>query len=418
MKKSIAGSTLFFYALPAFPIALLGLPLYIYLPTFYAKELGLGVFSVGLILLVARLFDMLTDPLVGVLSDRVGSRKIPMLTGAAVVLYAFESLAHPVHEAGAIWLMGFSLLIYFGWSLLNIPYLTLNAELTPDYHDKTRLAAAREAGAIVGVVAALALPYAFAVAEDAGATLNLLGATLLVLTPPLMLAAWYGIPEPRSTARNFAPTLSALRMLYENRDGSLRLMTTYLVNSLANALPATLFLFFVEFVLKKPEATGMLLMLYFAAGLAALPLWTRLSGRVGKRSGWMLSMLLASGAFVFVPLLGEGDTAWFALICVVSGFSLGADMALPAAIQSDAAHAAEGREGRMAGIFFGLWSMLTKLALALAVGIAFGLLGAAGFDTEAPSTWALTVLSLLYGALPVLLKMLSLFLLRHYREVS
>jgi len=244
-------------------------------------------------------------------------------------------------------------------------------------------------------------------------------ATLLLYSvPPIMLLAWYGIPEPERTLRHTPPTRAALRLFRQRDDGTPRLMAAYLINNLANALPATLFLFFVELVLHAPEMTGKLLLLYFAAGLLALPLWTLLARRIGKRRSWMLSMFLASGAFVFVPFLGSGDTVWFTLICLLSGFSLGADMALPAAIQSDAAHAAEADGVRVAGLFFGLWSMLTKLALALAVGIAFGTLGAVGFDPEAASSQALTTLSLLYGGLPVALKLLSLFLLRRYREVS
>jgi Na+/melibiose symporter-like transporter len=418
MKKHVTAGELVYYALPAFPIALLGLPLYIYLPTYYAQELGLGVSAVGLILLAARLFDMVTDPAVGIVSDRLGGRKPPMLAGAVIVLGAFFALTYPDADADAYWLLGFSLLIYTGWSLLNIPYLTLNAEISPHYHDKTRLAAAREFGAIIGVVTALTLPYAFSIADDAGATLQLMWQILMLLTPPLMLLAWYGIPEPERKAQHRSPTLNALRTLWRREDGTPRLMAAYLINNLANALPATLFLFFVELVLRTPYDTGVLLLVYFVSGLTALPLWTRLSKRIGKRRSWMLSMLLASAAFAFVPLLGEGDTTWFFLICLVSGFSLGADMALPAAIQSDAAHAAETGGERVAGIFFGLWSMLTKLALALAVGLAFGLLGLAGFDPEAPSAASLTLLSLLYGGLPVLLKVAALLLLGRYREVS
>ncbi len=417
MSEQIRARTLLYYALPALPAALLGLPLYIYLPTYYAQDLSLGVFTVGAVLLAARLLDMLSDPLLGILSDRLKARKPLMLLGSIIMTGAFYALAHPDKSHGTLWLLGFSLLIYTGWSLFSIPYLSLNAELSARYHDKTRLASARESAAIVGVVSALALPYAYAIAEDAGATLGLLASVLLLLTPVLMLLFWQGVREPVAARKQQPLPLASHMTLWRQIDGLPRLMGAYLVNNLANALPATLFLFYVSLVIGRADKTGLLLLLYFASGLAALPLWVLLARRIGKRRSWMASMALAAAAFAFVPTLSSGDLGWFTLISVVSGLSLGADMALPAAIQADTAHAAEDSGKRIAGVLFGLWSMLTKLALALSVGIAFGILALAGFDAQAPTSFSVSVLGLLYGPLPVVLKLFALWLMTRYHEV-
>jgi Na+/melibiose symporter-like transporter len=104
----------------------------------------------------------------------------------------------------------------------------------------------------------------------------------------------------------------------------------------------------------------------------------------------------------------------FAAICVLSGLCLGADLALPASIQADVvALDRDAGGGDRAGLFFGLWGMATKLALALAVGIAFPLLDLAGFDAGGPNdAGALLALALLYGGLPVALKLLVVPLLR------
>lgn len=415
MSTPVRAATLFYYALPAIPIALLGLPLYIYLPTFYAQTVGLGVGAVGAILLAARLLDMLTDPLFGLLSDRVRGRKLLMAAGALLMLGAFSALVHPPQDAGAGWLLLFSVLVYTGWSLLNIPYLALNAEISPEYHEKTRLSAAREIGAILGVVLALTLPYLYGIADAPDATLRLLWQTLLLLIPFTVLTALYGVPDPRRLPQS-SMAVGTLYARLRQHPGMLRLMGAYFINNLANAFPATLFLFFVDHVLGAADHTGILLLIYFLSGLAALPLWTLLARRTGKRRAWLLSMTLASAAFIFVPFLGAGDLVWFMLICAVSGLSLGADMALPAALQSDAAEAAQMQGERVSGALFGLWSMLTKLALAASVGIAFGILALAGFTPDAPPSASLLTLSLLYGALPVVLKLCTLFILRRFHE--
>lgn len=129
-------------------------------------------------------------------------------------------------------------------------------------------------------------------------------------------------------------------------------------------------------------------------------------------------MLLASTAFIFVPFLGSGDLILFAIITFVSGLSLGADMALPSSIQADVVQKIQSQKSSYAGILFGIWAMLTKFALALAVGLGFVILGAVGFEPEAPTSLALTTLALLYGGAPVFFKMLSVGIMRGYRDTE
>jgi Na+/melibiose symporter-like transporter len=118
-------------------------------------------------------------------------------------------------------------------------------------------------------------------------------------------------------------------------------------------------------------------------------------------------MLWASASFVWVPLLGPGDVWPFAMICLLSGLSLGADLALPASIQADVVDLDRLQTGRQrTGLFFAVWSMATKLALALAVGLAFPVLALAGFEPGADNgPVALGTLSALYGLVPVVIKL-------------
>jgi Na+/melibiose symporter-like transporter len=219
------------------------------------------------------------------------------------------------------------------------------------------------------------------------------------------------LPEPTRHDRSVR-WREGLTLLRANRP-FLRLLLAYLLNGIANGLPATLFLLFVGHVLEATEASGWLLLLYFAAGIAGLPLWLRLARRIGKHRAWSLSMLWAALVFAWVPLLGNGDVAAFAFICVLSGLSLGVDMALPASMQADVVDVDRARGGgERAGLFFGLWGMTTKLALALAVGLAFPLLDVTGFDAEGGnSPEALTTLALLYALVPVGIKLLAVGLI-------
>jgi len=414
---TLSRSRLLAYGVTGLPLAALGLPLYVYLPAFYAESMGVAATAVGIALLAARLFDVLTDPVAGWLSDRWPDagwrRRGPMLIGAPVLLIGIEQLFRPGAEAGAAYLLLWAVVAYLGWTLVSIPYLAWGAELSDRYHERTRVAAAREGFVIAGTLAALVLPALAGVAADPAGTLAVMAQWLWWVLPLALVLTLARVPAAPAPAVERTSWREGARLLAANRPLR-RLLLAYVVNGTANGLPATLFLLFVAHVLQARELTGPLLALYFVAGVAALPAWVWLAGRVGKRRAWTASLLLASLSFVWVPLLGPGDAVLFGVICVLSGLCLGADLALPASIQADVVgidQAAGG--GSRAGLLFGLWGMATKLALALAVGIAFPLLDLAGFDAGGTTGGGpLLTLALLYGGLPVVLKLLVVPLLR------
>jgi len=421
MQSKLARITLFSYASTAIPLAMLGLPLYIYLPTFYTESVGLNVTIVGLILFFARLTDVITDPLVGLYSDRVqtrfGKRKPFILIGSLLLVGSFYALIHPPQQMIELWLLGFSILVYLGWSIVTIPYLAWSAEITSDYHEKTRLSASRELFTIMGVLSALLIPYLYEVSEYADKSLMILYIAFVIALLLMIPITLIGVKE-RIIKSGSSFTWVEIRSLWKKIPQLGRLQTAFTLNSFANALPATLFIFFVQLVLQEKEQTGPLLLLYFASGIVGLPFWTILAKKIGKRKSWQISMLLASAAFVFVPFLGSGDLIWFALITFVSGLSLGADMALPSSIQADVVQKVQSEKRSYAGILFSIWAMLTKFALALSVGIGFVILGVVGFDPVKPTELALITLSLLYGGLPVMIKLIAYWIMKGYNETD
>jgi Na+/melibiose symporter-like transporter len=277
------------------------------------------------------------------------------------------------------------------------------------------LSAARELFTILGVLSALLIPYLYGVSENAGESIAILYSAFVIALLVLLPFTLLGTSEVASSSRE-PIDFKALMQVWKKIPGLSRLQLAFLLNSLANALPATLFLFFVQFVIQEEEMTGALLLIYFAAGIIGLPFWTMLSKKIGKRKAWQTSMLLASGAFVFVLFLEAGDIFAFGVISFISGLSLGADMALPSSIQADIVQNIPDQKASYAGILFGFWAMLTKLALALAVGIGFVTLGLAGFDPEVPTPLALDTLVLLYGGIPVLVKLIALLIIKDYHE--
>lgn len=408
------------YGSIGFSLAIVGIPLYIYMPTFYSQHVGIDVGIVGMVLLIARLIDMIADPIIGHLSDhshsRYGKSKPFIIIGSLLLLVGYGMIISPPHLGIApLWLFGFSLVMYLGWSMISVPYLSMSSEISSEYHAKTSIASYREVLALLGMISALLIPYLLDIADQSDRTLTTLFLLLLITLP---LSVIWMVAKVSSTP-SIAPSVpfwEGLALI--KNSNSFTLLGAYTLNALANAIPSTLFLYYVSLILGREDQSGTLLLLYFVCGIVALPLWLLLSRHYPKRRVWIASMVLASCAFMFVPFLGSDDLIAFGIIVALSGFSLGADLVFSSSMQADAAQSYERSGLAISGTLFGLWGMGTKLSLALGVGIAFGILGLVGFDPSAPNPTALTTLAWLYGGAPVALKLLSIALLSRYREMK
>jgi Na+/melibiose symporter-like transporter len=206
-----------------------------------------------------------------------------------------------------------------------------------------------------------------------------------------------------------APPAGSQRLAWAN-PAFRRLLLIYLVNGIASAIPATLVLFFVRDRLQAQAFEPLFLGSYFLSAALSMPLWLRAVARIGLGRSWLAGMLLAVAAFAWAALLGDGDMLGFWLVCVASGFALGADLSLPGAMLAGVIRRA-GHGGQSEGLYFGWWNFATKLNLALAAGIALPLLGLFGYAPGSRDDGALLALTLAYCALPCLLKLIAAALL-------
>jgi GPH family glycoside/pentoside/hexuronide:cation symporter len=424
MAAPLSRPILAAYGLPGLFFAALTLPLYVVLPTFYAESVGVPLAAAGAILFLVRVFDAFNDPVIGWLADRsADSARRKRWTGAAALPLALCALAlfWPPSGAGGAWLFAFAALLSVFHTAATLPYLAWGAELSPDMHERSRIAAFRESFVLVGTVIATILPFAVGWSDPSSLHgMAILGLVVAVGLPIAIAGALLVAPSPPAAPRpaRLRP-LAALRALRTNPHFT-RLLSAFALNSLANAFPATLFLLFVSQRLEAEEWRGGLLVVYFLAAIAGVPFFAWLSRRHGKNRVWRLAMTAACLLFLPAAFLGPSGLPVFAAICIATGFLLGADLALPASMQADAIEAGEIATGDgQAALCFALWGLATKISLALAVGIAFPLLGLAGLDAEVAagsvSPLALGLLSLLYAGAPVALKIAAIALIRGYR---
>jgi glycoside/pentoside/hexuronide:cation symporter, GPH family len=407
----LARGPLVAYSLLAFPLAMAALPVYVHVPKFYAETLGVPLAWVGFILLAARILDAVQDPFLGYLSDRAAQgslgRRALIVIGMPLLAAGFVALFHP--PAGdplntALWLAGSLLVVYLGFSAVSVSYLAIGAELSLDYHERTRVTATRGAFGVLGVLVAAALPEMLA--NRLGAEAGLARFSELFLPLLLVCTVFTLARSPRSPVRHLR-TAGNWRSMFApmaNRDFRW-LMAVFVASGVAGAIPGTLILFFVADVLQRPSFAGLFLGLYFLAGALGMPAWIAAARQFGKKLAWLAAMLMAIVAFVWAFSLGEGDVIAFAVVCVLSGIAYGAELALPPSMLADVVDRDAGNTGnRPDGAYFGLWQMVEKLNLALAAGVALPMLALLGYQPGIAQQ-SHAALSAMYALLPCVIKL-------------
>ena len=413
--KALHGARLYAYGALAAPLAMLSLPVYVHIPKFYAEQFGLALGMQGALLLAARALDGVQDPALGYLSDyaqaRGFDRRTWMVAGAPLLAAASYGLFAPpaaMRPHIAWWFLAMLMLVYGALALIQISYHAYGAELSTDATQRTRITAIREGLGLVGVLAGAILPQLCASAwgPRAGYAAFAVGVAALLLIATGVSVRYAPPPTaPPAVTRSDETWWCAMTRPLAN-PALRRLLTAFMLNGTANAIPATLVLFYVDDVLGRDDLGAGFLFVYFAAGVIAMPLWPWLARRVGKTRAWLIGMLAAMVAFIWAVFLGAGDVLPFFLICGLSGLALGADLALPPALLADTIdHEVAAGRGYPGGAYFGLWALITKLNLALAAGVALPLLAVFGYTATSTATKpALLALTLTYGLLPCLLK--------------
>lgn len=399
----LSRRALFNYGLFGMPLALVALPIYVYVPQFYASHFGLSLALIGTILLIARLLDALIDPLLGVWIDQQGRGRSDarfIVLSLPLLVVGFIALFHPPQNFGEQvwgWFLCSLILVYLGFSLASIAYQSWGAALTQSRAQRASLTAVREAFGLLGVIIAAALP--------AFADISILSAVFVVL---LLISAYFLLRHAPRPAPSQGTAIALSSLLQPLRNPRFRwLLGVFMLNGIAAAIPATLFLFFTEDRLLLAQYAGLFLVVYFLAAVLSMPLWVALAKRHGEKNTWLLGMALAIVTFGWAYFLGAGEVRGFAAICIISGAALGADLALPPALLA-AVIGQAGHSSKHEGAYFGVWNWATKFNLALAAGIALPLLQWMGYQQGTTSAAGLHALAVGYALLPCVLKMCAM----------
>lgn len=410
------------YSGPAISMRILLLQLVVYVPPFYAAEIGLDIAAIGFVFFLARGWDAVIDPLVGNLSDRTrsrwGRRKPWMAVGTPVLIAALWFFCQPPEGVGLTYLAVSALLFYIALTAVDIPYMAWGSELSRDYAERTRIIGFREAGGMFGTVLGMALPLVFLAGKDPSLRdiLFVFVVAVTVLLPITVIWNLWQTPQGAFVDEGRVSLRQALSDVKRNRP-YIRLLAGVFSFWLAGGVFNALVLFVVEHTLELPNSAFLwFVFAQYAAGIVMLPLAVKLGNRIGKHRALIFGSVTFMGLAPCFLLLAPGSFELALLVFVVMGMVTSFIWVMPPALVADAVEFGMMRGGADdAAIYMSLYYFTQKMAMAAGVGIALPLAGLMGFDPTVKNTVdALSGLNLTGLVLPILIAIPGALLLFHY----
>ena len=409
--EKLSKTTLAIYGTLGLPLALVGYPIAVWLPAFYAGEIGVSLAAVATMLLVAKLSDVVTDPLVGTVSDRmrtpIGRRRPLIILGVPVLCISIWLLFVPITGADSVYLLLCIAGMYIGTTLLGLPYGAWGAELSPDYHQRSRVTAWREQFTLIGLLVAAFIPFLVEQYGDGEISSIMRGMALAICiaTPIAVLLLCFFVKEVPPTAaeeREKVSFVEGVKKVWANKPMRI-VIGLILIVTLAEAFRNALSLFFMKSVIQA-DGVGTLYFIYFVAGLAAVPFWLWLGRKLGKHVAFAYTLITVA-IISAINMFFTADTYWlFVAFFIAKGACFGGLQFLPLAILADVIDVETAETGKArAGAYIAFASMTAKISTALGTFLAIRALSFTDFNAKLMAENAfddLLTLRVLYAIAP------------------
>ena len=381
LKGSVIGA----YVVPGVGVGYMGLLVGLYIMKFSTDVLLIAPAIMGTIFGASRIWDAISDPIVGYLSDRTRSRLgrrrswflLSILPLAGMFIWVFSPPTEVTGSALVAWMAFGVIAFYSSMTLFLVPQMSLGAELTPNYHERSRLFGFRYATQQVGAILSLVGMYILIVAEkksDAAQDMSFVRTTAFelsvlasVVTAVLIGYAVFKLRERADyQGRKIKHPLAAFKDVGKNPHARLIILVSF-VENIGSAVIGLLTLYVAEYVVGRAALAPTIIFSYMIFSAISPPLWIPLSRRFGKIRLWMFSMMLTGvsfGAMFTLPFLSPDAKVYtIYILAMFAGLAAGCGGTIAPSIQSDIIDYDEYTTGeRKEGSYFAAFTFVYKSA--------------------------------------------------------
>ena len=408
-------SVILTYCLPTVGCGFMFLLVGLYLMKFATDVLLIAPAAMGTIFGLSRVWDAISDPVAGYLSDRTshrhGRRRPWIFASMLPIGLAYWMVWSPPETLSSGELTTWMALGVFGFysamTIFIVPHMSLGAELTADYHDRSRIFGVRHIGWTLGSILALAGMAVLIRAEGVSVQASRATAEQLSVGAALFTAVLIGLAavrlreRPDFQGRGAERPLAAFADVWKNPHARLLLAVT-LVENLGGATIGILTLYVAEYIVGDAHLAPLFILCYMIPSIAAVPLWIRVSQSIGKKQLWLWSQVLTGLSFGGMFFLGTGDVYLISFLAGSAGLAAGAGGTIAPSIQADVIDYDEYQTGqRKEGAYFAAWNFVFKLSYGVTLMLTGYVLQLSGFQPNVEQTEQVKLaLRCLYGAFP------------------
>lgn len=430
----VSWATVFSFGAPGLGAGYMYLMLSLYVMKFATDVLLIAPAIMGIIFSASRIWDAISDPIVGYLSDRTnvryGRRRTWILASTVPIGAAFIMVfAPPAGLSGTslvIWMAVAVIGFYSAMTVFFVPHLSLGAELSSSYHERSRLFGFRHGFYTFGSILSLISFYLLISAEQQGREvvraeafdLALIAAAGMVLL--ILLSVGRLREKPEYQGRVNANPFHAFRDVWRNPHARLLIVVTF-IEHVGSAAIGALTLYVAQYVVGAPLWAPVIILCYMIPSSLSVPMWIPLSRRFGKVRLWMFSMLLTGvsfGAMVLLPFLGDVSVklVYICVAAVFAGLAAGCGGTLSPSIQGDVIDYDEMVTGeRKEGSYFAAWNFVYKGATGVMLLLTGFVLQLSGFVPNQEQSMTVQVAMVtLYGLFPLICYAIGAFLFRRF----
>jgi len=389
--------TLAFYAAPLTPATLLYMMLTVVFMNFATDVLLLAPGVVGTIFFLSKIWDAVSDPVVGTWSDatrsRWGRRKSWMVASIAPLLLSSAMLwTPPVGLAGSalvLWVAVSVIGFYTAFTIFSVPQMALGVELNSSPHERARVFAGRQVAHTIGMLGAFVIATPL-ILDNPNARGNATGLSLVlaVLLGVLILAAVRALPPERSDqVRRPAPApVAAVKDVVRNPHARL-LLLVYFIEVFGIGATSAMTPYLLIYVTKASDYIGVVFLFYTIPALVSIPFWVWMGERYERHKLWRAAMGLQAIGYGLIVFQDEGRVGLMIGCSLLNGFATACGQTLGYAIKGDVIDYDEYETGeRKEGTYLAAWNLAAKLGTGLMIALSGWALEGAGFVANQPQS--------------------------------